>query len=311
MEREANYAAVGAFVLIVTLLGALFVYWYSDTREHRDYNRYEIYFNGSVSGLDKGAAVRYLGVGVGRVVDLRIDPRDSSRVMVIVDIDSRTPISPHTIAQLQLQGITGLLYIDLAEDLTNKRQAPAVAALRYPVIRSAPSRFDVFLSNLPELVAAANDVVGRADRLLGDENLAAVSSAVGNLDKAASSLPQTVRSLNQLIVDLRSASAELSASARGARDVINTVGPEVDSAAERLHSIADNLTSASGQLDRMIAENRQDIRSFTHNGLPEIERFVREGRAAAADIRALSNSLRENPAQLLYQPPERGVEIPQ
>ena len=88
MERDANYAAVGAFVLIVALLGALFVYWYSDTREHRDYNRYEIYFDGSVSGLDKGAAVRYLGVGVGRVSDMRIDPRDSSRVEVIVDIDS-------------------------------------------------------------------------------------------------------------------------------------------------------------------------------------------------------------------------------
>ena len=88
MEREANYAAVGAFVLLVALLGALFVYWYSDTREHRNYDRYEIYFNGSVSGLDKGAAVRYLGVGVGRVVDMRIDPRDSSRVEVIVDIDA-------------------------------------------------------------------------------------------------------------------------------------------------------------------------------------------------------------------------------
>ena len=50
MEREANYAAVGAFVLIVVLLGSLFVYWYSDTREHRDYDRYEIYFTGSVSG---------------------------------------------------------------------------------------------------------------------------------------------------------------------------------------------------------------------------------------------------------------------
>ncbi len=45
MEREANYAAVGAFVLLVTLAGALFVYWYSDTREHRDYKRYEIYFD--------------------------------------------------------------------------------------------------------------------------------------------------------------------------------------------------------------------------------------------------------------------------
>ena len=67
MEREANYAAVGAFVLLVALLGALFVYWYSDAREHRSYNRYEIYFSGSVSGLERGAAVRYLGVGVGRV----------------------------------------------------------------------------------------------------------------------------------------------------------------------------------------------------------------------------------------------------
>jgi ABC-type transporter Mla subunit MlaD len=32
MEREANYAAVGAFVLLVALVAALFVYWYSDSR---------------------------------------------------------------------------------------------------------------------------------------------------------------------------------------------------------------------------------------------------------------------------------------
>ena len=109
MEREAHYAAVGAFVLIVALVGALFVYWYSDTREHRHYDRYEIYFDGSVSGLERGAAVRYLGVGVGRVAEMRIDPRDSSRVEVIADIDATTPISPDTVAELQLQGVTGLL----------------------------------------------------------------------------------------------------------------------------------------------------------------------------------------------------------
>jgi hypothetical protein len=60
----------------------------------------------------------------------------------------------------------------------------------------------------------------------------------------------------------------------------------------------------------VIADNRQDVRAFTRDGLPEIERFVREGKAAAQDIRALSESLRENPGQLLYQPPVRGVEIP-
>jgi phospholipid/cholesterol/gamma-HCH transport system substrate-binding protein len=311
MEREANYAAVGAFVLLVTLLGVLFVYWYSDTREHRDYNRFEIYFDGSVSGLDKGAAVRYLGVGVGRVVDMRIDPRDSSRVEVIVDIDARTPVSAHTVAQLQLQGVTGLLYIDLGEDRNNKRLAPAVQGLKYPVIRSAPSRFDVFLASLPELVAAANDVVARANRLLSDQNLAAVASAINNVDKASSSLPQTLKEVNALVVELRGASGELGASARSARGIIDSVEPDVRFAAQRLHTIAENLTDASGQLDKLLAENRQDIRAFAHNGLPEIERFVREGRAAAADIRALSNSLRENPSQLIYQAPSRGVEIPQ
>jgi len=310
MEREANYAAVGAFVLIVTLLGALFVYWYSDTREHRDYNRYEIYFTGSVSGLDKGAAVRYLGVGVGRVVDIRIDPRDSSRVEVIVDIDSRTPISPDTVAVLSLQGVTGLLYIDLAEDRGGKTMLPAVAGLKYPVIRSSPSRFDVFLSSLPELLASANEVVKRADRLLSDENLAAVTAAINNLDKASSALPQTVRDVHALIASLRGTSSELTAAARSAHDVIDSVGPDARATVQRLHVLADNLTRASSQLDKVITDNRQDVRSFVRTGLPEIERFVREGRAAAQDISALAVSLRENPAQLLYQPTERGVEIP-
>jgi len=310
MEREANYAAVGAFVLLVTLAGALFVYWYSDTREHRDYNRYEIYFTGSVSGLEKGASVRYLGVPVGRVNDLRIDPRDSSRAEVIVDVDASTPISEHTVAELQLQGVTGLLYIDLSEDRSGKRLAPPVASLRYPVIRSAPSQFDVLLAGLPELVAAAGGLVNRADRLLSDENIAAVTAALGNLDKASGSLPRTVKDLNSLIAELRGASTELASTASLAHGILQTVDPDVRAAAQRVRTIADNLADASAQLDKVIAENRQDIRAFTRQGLPEIERFVREGRAAAHDIRELSNSLRENPAQLLYQPPQRGVEIP-
>ena len=310
MEREANYAAVGAFVLLVVLLGVLFVYWYSDSREHRNYDRYEIYFTGSVSGLDRGAAVRYLGVHVGRVVDMRVDPRDSSRIDVVVDIDATTPISAHTVAQLQLQGVTGLLYIDLREDRSNKLLAPAVASLRFPVIRSAPSGFDVFLASLPEVVAAAGNVVQRASLLLNDRNLHAVSSTLGSLDEASSTLPQTMRDLNALLAELRSASTELAASARGTHALIEAAGPDVQAAAQRMHSIADHLASASEQIDQLIADNRADVRSFARDGLPELERFAREGREAAEDIRALSNSLRENPAQLIYQPQERGVEIP-
>src|SRR5689334_24514205 len=127
MEREANYTAVGAFVILIATMAALFVYWYAGSADARDYLRYEIYFEGSVSGLNRGSTVRYLGVEVGRVVSIRIDKRAADRVQVIADIDSDTPISKSTLASLSLQGVTGLLYVDLLSDADNlKRRMPAV-----------------------------------------------------------------------------------------------------------------------------------------------------------------------------------------
>ena len=310
MEREANYAAVGAFVLVVALIGALFVYWYSDSREHKSYQRYEIYFDGSVSGLDRGAAVRYLGVNVGRVVDMRVDPQDSSRVQVIADIDSTAPISTETVAELSLQGVTGLLYIDLLKVRDNRQLIPAVPSQKYPVIRSARSGFDVFLASLPEVVAAAGKVIDRAGRLLNDQNLESLSHSFANIEKATAGLPDTLRQVNSLVLDLRNATKELTATADSTHQVIQAAGPEIVAAVQHARTAADHLSEASGRLDQIIEDNRQDVRSFTREGLPDLERFIREGRAAAQDIRELSRSLRENPSQLLYQPPERGVEIP-
>jgi phospholipid/cholesterol/gamma-HCH transport system substrate-binding protein len=309
MEREANYAAVGAFVLVVLLVGALFVYWYSDTREHKTFQRYEIYFDGSVSGLERGAAVRYLGVHVGRVQRLSIDPRDPGRVQVLVDIDSSTPISDKTLAELQLQGVTGLLYIDLQE-IRSLPLPPLVPRIEYPVIRSARSRFDLFLARLPDVLASAGEVVDRAARALSDQNIVAITRALANIDKASEGLPQTLREVNTLVGELRGATIDLAASAKGARQIVDQAGPEVVSSLQRVHVIADNLATASDQIEKLIGDNRQDLRSFTRDGLPELERLLREGRAAAQELRELSSSLRENPSQLLYQPKQVGVEIP-
>jgi phospholipid/cholesterol/gamma-HCH transport system substrate-binding protein len=308
MEREANYAAVGAFVLAVALIGALFVYWYSGTRAHHTYERYEIYFDGSVSGLEQGAAVRYLGVRVGRVIEMRIDPRDAGRVEVIAAIQSTTPISPRTVAELNLQGVTGLLYIDLQQSAQSAQ--PRVPSIEYPVIRSAPSQFDVFMAQLPRLSAAAGGVIERLNRLLSDHNIDDVSRSLDNLSQASRSLPQAVQNVNALLVQLRTATAQLAATAASARGLMDTAGPQVVSTVQRLRAVADNLSLATDQLDKMIAENRTDVRSFTRASLPEIESFVREGRAAAQSIRQLSASLRQNPSQLLYQPAPAGVEIP-
>ena len=309
MEREANYAAVGAFVLIVALVGALFIYWYSDSRDHKSFRRYEIYFDGSVSGLERGAAVRYLGVGVGRVQQLHIDPRDAGRVQVIVDIDSSTPISDKTLAELQLQGVTGLLFIDLQQISPNLPVPPLVPGIEYPVIRSARSRFDVFLARLPDVLASAGEVVDRAARALSDQNITAISHALANIDKASEGLPGTLREVNVLVTELRAATTDLAASAHGARQIVDQAGPEVVASVQRVHVVADNLANATDQIQKLIGDNRQDLRSFTRDGLPELERLLREGRAAAQELRELSASLKENPSQLLYQPKQVGLEI--
>src|SRR5262245_66392069 len=108
MEREANYVAVGAFILLVIAMAVGFVLWYTDARDGREYDLYEIYFAGSVSGLDRGGPVRYLGVDVGRVRRLSVDRENPTRVQVVAEIDNSAPISAATRAGLNLQGVTGL-----------------------------------------------------------------------------------------------------------------------------------------------------------------------------------------------------------
>ena len=178
------------------------------------------------------------------------------------------------------------------------------------MIRSARSSFDVLLASLPDLVGLASDVADRAAQMLSDKNIASVSNALANIDKASSTLPQTLKEVQSLITELRDAAGQIRVVATDASNVIEKAGPEVTTAMTRVRTVADNLANASERLDKLVEENRQDIRSFTREGLPELERFLREGRSAAREFRELSRSLKDDPSQLLYQPVPTGVEIP-
>jgi phospholipid/cholesterol/gamma-HCH transport system substrate-binding protein len=311
MEREANYAAVGAFVLLVIVMGGLFVYWYSDARESRDYARYEIYFEGSVAGLERGAPVRYLGVDVGRVHTLAIDKRSPRRVQVIADIDAATPITEQTVAELSLQGVTGLLYIDLLAHKGAKPVGQPVPSENYPVIPSVRSSFDLFLSSLPDVLAQANEVAVRASRVLSDENIASVTKTLQSIEAAAARLPATMRSVEALVADLQSTADDAASIAASLRAFADEGAPQLKTAVEQAQATATNLARATEHLEQILAENRGDLRSFTEQSLPELERLLRDGRAAAQEFRSLARSLRDDPSRLLYRPQERGVEIPQ
>ncbi len=303
MEREANYTAVGAFVLLIITMAGLFVYWYAGSGDARDYKRYEIYFEGSVSGLNRGSTVRYLGVEVGRVVSIRIDKRAADRVQVIADIDSNTPISDSTLASLSLQGVTGALYIDLLAKAPAARQMPSVPSEKFPVIDSVRSNFDLFLSSLP-------DLVGRASAVLSDENIASITQMLHSLEEGAASLPETMRDARVVVAERKATLVDVRAAAAGARQFIDSSGPSLSEAADRIRAIADNLASTTAHLDRLMTDHREDVGAFLRDSLPELERLLRDSRTAAQEFRELSRSLKADPSQLLYEPTYKGVEIP-
>jgi phospholipid/cholesterol/gamma-HCH transport system substrate-binding protein len=309
VEREANYITVGAFVLLVIALGAWFVVWYTDAQDRRDYQRYEIYFLGSVSGLSRGSPVRYLGVDVGRVADMRIDPRAADRVQVIADIDEEAPISEETVASLSLQGVTGLLYIDLERNRGGKPVMPRVPSERYPVIGTVQSNFDLLISGLPDVMSAGADLATRMSKVFNDTNIEAVSATLANVKQASDDLPVILNQVKSLTADLKQTATEIEAAASAVRDVTEGSGPDFKAAVGRVHVVMDNLATTSARLDKFVAENETNISRFSDQGLAEFQQLIRESRQVADEFRDLARTLRQEPSSLIYEPPASGVEI--
>jgi len=307
MDREANYVAVGAFVLLVLFLAAGFVLWYSDTSEGQAQERYEIYFGGSVSGLSEGSTVRYLGVVVGRVVGIGIDPRDARRVRVVADVGVNVPVTADTVARLTLQGVTGLLFIDLQPRDPGGEPPMRVASLKFPVIPSVQSQFDVLISALPDVVAKAGEALERVNGLLSDRNIASVTATLRNAEVASRDMPAAIADARTTFHDLEDAANEMETTmkALGALG-----GSDVKSAAARLSEVADTLAQTAARLDKLVADNQDNVNRFAGQGLADFEQLVRETRRAVRSFDDLTESLERDPSRIVYRPQPSGVEIP-
>lgn len=311
MERDARYTAVGAFVILVTVMAGLFVYWYSEGRDRRSYVPYEIYFPGTVTGLSEGGSVRYLGVEVGKIRRIRLDSRSAERVQVQVEIDQATPVSAKTTAELSMLSLaTGLLYIDLKQNTGGREVLPPVPSEHDPVINTVRSNFDTFLASLPELAGSAAVLLQRAQEIFSPENSAALADMVKNLHEVSRQLPGTMERADTLLTDMDLTANEVRKLVAGLQAATNQLAPEVTSVIDRLRVTADNLEKTSAEVRRFVEDNRGTVTGFAQDGLPQIQRTLEEARAAAESVRELAKSLKDNPSQLIYQREKGGVEVP-
>ncbi len=310
MERDAKYAAVGLFALLAVAAAFMFVWWYSDRGDHRDYARYEIYFSGSVSGLARASPVRYLGVDVGRVKSLSVDRRNPGQVKIVAEIDSTAPISGATRARLGLLGLTGLLYIDLQlDEAGGAARQPLQTGQQYPVIASRKSDIEAFVEGLPGLVARAADVMDRLERLLADDNLNLIGGTLANVHQASADLTETMSQAKLMATELHQASTATAGLVAGLQQTIVQSQPELLGALAGARSAADKLAKTADSLDRIVVGNEATLKQFSGTGLAELQQLVIDARDATAEVRALALQLRENPSAILREPRESGVEI--
>jgi len=309
VEREARYAVVAGFALLVVAAAFAFVWWYSGRGDRRSYEQYEIYFDGSVSGLSQGSPVRYLGVDVGRVLALAVSRDDPGRVKVVAEVDSKAPVSSATRARLGLLGLTGLLYIDLQVDPEAQPAGLLPRGERYPVILARKGDIEAFLERLPDLVSRAGAVMERVELLLGDDNLAAVEGTLVDLRKASAALPGVAQDAAQLAAELRvmvKRTAELAERMNGLA-AGSQPGLEATLASSRI--AAERLANTAGSLERIVAANEAALAGVVGSGSVELQQLMVDLRVASDEVRALARELRERPSSLLRASPEGGVEL--
>jgi len=78
---------------------------------------YVSYFNESVQGLKMNSAVRYRGVDVGIVEDIRVAP-DNELVEVVMKVDLKGDLEHDIVTQLKPVGITGLVIVEIGSQKT-------------------------------------------------------------------------------------------------------------------------------------------------------------------------------------------------
>ena len=314
METRASYILVGSFVLTLILGLFVFTVWIAKLQLEESRQPYRIYFTGSVTGLQTGSPVRYQGIPIGTVTDLRLDPENVSQVRVTIEVNRDTPIKTDSIASLEVQGVTGGAYVQIAGGTTDSKLLKDTDQKGIPVIPSRPSTLATVVDAAPQILARVLDLTDRLSAgLLSPQNVQLMGETLGNARQVSADVAAATQGLDGTVRELTGLLAELNRTAQ-------TVGPRLDQVVVQagktmttlgsdLHELTGSLKQASGQLNAMVNENRQPVRDFAQTGLYEITLLVTQLRDLSAQISRVVGRIENDPSNFLFGGTRNGVEI--
>jgi phospholipid/cholesterol/gamma-HCH transport system substrate-binding protein len=257
-EIKAGVFVLAAVVILVAFVAALRGCGTGDA----DLKTYYATFS-DISGLNRGADVRFGGVKVGRVTDLVPDPADREMIRVTAEVEGDIPVNSGSLASIEqitltsskhLEITTGAADAELHSDGDYLNSQIGAGAFGLPSLEGLVARLETLIDGLNVVVGATEGEAGSVD--LG----AVLASFKATLDQGTT----TLADLGGVLQENRPAFKQMV-------DGLN----DLEKAAE------DMLL----QLDEVIAENRAPL----HESAKNLEQFTAD---ASRQMQELGESLK-------------------
>lgn len=326
MKTKVSPAVVGMFVLGALALGMIALLSFGGLSLFSRPQRFMVYFDESVHGLDLGSPVKLRGVRVGRVVDLEIHYDDTAnRSVVAVTCElSRNVINDAKGAQLRVNGpqdvqmmvdhglraqlgvlglATGLLFVEL--DFADPQLYPATTSAtvpKYVVIPSMPSAISEYQASISEILSDLRKVdfngiskeiktlLASSNRKVNELDLKTLGDKVGRAADAVTTLVDSP--------EAKQAMANLNATLVAARSAMERIDGQVGPVSDELKLTLTEAQNALKTLDATAVTTRRFIQQQNQVG-DDLTLALRQVAEAAAALDNLAAAIERNPSSLL------------
>lgn len=312
METRANHLLIGSFVLLLVVATFGFIIWLAEIRIDQERVYYRIQFAESVAGLTAGGDVRFNGIQVGTVQAIRLDNKNPDMVTVIIAVDPATPIRKDSVASLELQGITGVSFVQISGGTQDSPRLPGgqLGVEPLPEIPARMSFIAEVFSGAPHLVKNASELLGNASEMLDQETRQNIKAIVADIRTVTGAFARNAHQIDTFAANLGAISADTKATLEQARvtfEKLNGIAASADTAMKQdvrpmlkdARQTMAELDQLSSQLNALVSENREPVNAFVTEGLPDLRSLINESRRMVDNLNRVAETLEDAPGQLL------------
>lgn len=277
METKANYVLVGLFTILIVLAAFGFIYWTAGVGDRGEMSSLRFRILGSASGLSRGSAVLFNGVRVGDIQRVYLDLHNPSFAIADAEVDTQTPITRSTRADVGLAGLTGQANIELRGGDPSEpnllRQAEENDTMAE--ITASPSAVSNLLQTAQSLLTRADSMLGQLEEFVTDAR-GPLTSTLRNTDTFTKALADNaegidtfLESVGDLSNTISRVSDQLNSTLRAAEDLVTAVDRQkVAEIVDNVDRFTQRMSAASDQMETIVAgvnDAVSSINTFSKN----------------------------------------------